>query len=105
MISVLVFRDSDLCMNPLISPNVYNQFRSEEKWLIFDYLFTPNASIKQLKSQIMWLKQFETLAEEKIISSDGLPEGKLIDVSILFGVSIPLFSNVFLNYFFFKCFS
>lgn len=82
-------------MNPLISPNVYNQFQNDVKLLIFDYLLTPNASIKQLQSQIMWLKHFETLAEEKLINSDCLPEGMFIDVLILYS----LFKRSFYHFF------
>lgn len=67
-------------MSPLITPNVYNQFQNEMKKMIFDYLLTPEASIKQIHSQISWLKQMKALYDENIANVDSIPEGLFIQI-------------------------
>lgn len=65
-------------MSPFITPNVYNQFQDEMKKMIFDYLLTPEASIRQLQSRITWLKKMKALNEENIANIDSIPEGSFI---------------------------
>lgn len=63
-------------MNPLISSTVFNQLPNDVRRVIFDYLLTPEASIKLLYSQDNWIKQMESIDSAEFISPDTLPEGK-----------------------------
>ena len=71
-----VFSHLDLCMNPLISLNVFNQLPNDVQRTIFDYLLTPEASIKLFHSQAKWIKQMESINVDEFVSPDNLPEGK-----------------------------
>lgn len=71
-----IFSHLDLCMNPLISSNLFNQLPNDVQHAIFDYLLTPEASIKLFNSQASWIQQMESIDSGEFISSDTLPEGK-----------------------------
>lgn len=63
-------------MNPLIGLNVFNQLPNDVQRIIFDYLLTPEASIRLFHSQANWIKQMESIMDGEFVSTDDLPEGK-----------------------------
>lgn len=63
-------------MNPLIGLNLYNQLPNDVQRIIFDYLLTPEASIKLFHSQANWIKRMESIHDGESVSTDNLPEGK-----------------------------
>lgn len=78
-------------MNPFISPNVFTQLPKDVKLLMSDYLLTPEASMKQLRSQFELVKHMEAIDDIKLISSDNLPEG--LDFDFYFNLSINIYFN------------
>lgn len=44
--------------------------------MVFDYLLTPEASIKLFHYQANWTNQLKSIDDGEFISPDNLPEGK-----------------------------
>lgn len=65
----------NLCINPFVAPKVYIQLPKEMKNLVIDYMMTPAASIKNIRSQIDWFSQIAEV-EQTFVPPDNLSEGK-----------------------------
>lgn len=63
----------DVCANPLVQLDIYNQLPDEVKLLIPDHLLTPAASIKLLRSEIEWYKQIQAINAQ--LDFPELPKG------------------------------